>query len=67
MIEGGGELAAGGRPAQPPGADVGQAREGGFPVVPCVLGEREVGAPEWGGEAVWEAPRHRSPYPFWLD
>ena len=36
-----GELAAEGRPAQPPGADVGQAREGGILVVPRALGGRE--------------------------
>lgn len=41
-----GELAAEGRPAQQPGADVGQAREGGVPVVPCALGGREDGARE---------------------
>lgn len=41
-----GELAAEGRPAQPPGADVGQAREGGVLVVPCALGGREDGARE---------------------
>ena len=41
-----GELAAGGRPAQPPGADVGQAREGGVPVAPRALGGREDGARE---------------------
>lgn len=39
-------LAAEGRPAQPPGADVGQAREGGVLVVPCALGGREDGARE---------------------
>lgn len=41
-----GELAAEGRPAQPPGADVGQAREGGILVVPRALGGREDGARE---------------------
>ena len=41
-----GELAAEGRPAQPPGADVGQAREGGVPVVPRALGGREDGERE---------------------
>lgn len=41
-----GELAAEGRPAQPPGADVGQAREGGVLVVPRALGGREDGARE---------------------
>lgn len=41
-----GELAAEGRPAQPPGADVGRAREGGVPVVPRALGGREGGARE---------------------
>lgn len=46
MIEGGGELAAEGRPAQPPGADVGQAREGGVLVVPRSFGGREDGARE---------------------
>ena len=35
-----------GRPAQPPGADVGQAREGGVLVVPRALGGREDGARE---------------------
>ena len=43
---GGGELAAGGRPVQPPGADVGQAREGGVLVVPRTLGGREYGERE---------------------
>ena len=41
-----GELAAEGRPAQPPGADVGQAREGGVLVVPRALGGREDGERE---------------------
>ena len=41
-----GELAAEGRPAQPPGADVGQAREGGVLVVPRSFGGREDGARE---------------------
>lgn len=40
------ELAAEGRPAQPPGADDGQAREGGVLVVPRALGGREDGARE---------------------
>ncbi len=35
-----------GRPAQPPGADVGQAREGGVLVVPRSFGGREDGARE---------------------
>ena len=62
-----GELAAEGRPAQPPGADVGQAREGGVLVVPRALGGREDGGPEWGDRAVWEDLHRRDPYPFWLD
>lgn len=41
-----GELAAEGRPAQPPGADVGQAREGGVLVVPRSFGGREDGVRE---------------------
>lgn len=40
------QVAAEGRPAQPPRADVGQAREGGVPVVPRALGGREGGARE---------------------
>lgn len=41
-----GELAAEGRPAQPPGADVGQASEDGILVVPRSFGGREDGARE---------------------
>ena len=41
-----GELAAGSHPAQPPGADVGQVRKGGVPVVPRAPGGREDGARE---------------------
>ena len=41
-----GELAAGGGPAQPPRAEVAQAREGGVLVVPRAPGGREGGARE---------------------
>lgn len=64
MVEGGGELAAEGRPAQPPGTDVGQAREGGVPVAPRALGGHEDGGPEWGDRAVREDLHHRGLYPF---
>ncbi len=46
MIEGGVNSQLRAVPAQPPGADVGQAREGGVLVVPRALGGREDGARE---------------------
>lgn len=49
MIEGGGELAAGGRPAQPPGADVGQSARrrcsGGATLIRGTRGRRARSSP----------------------
>ena len=53
-----GELAAEDRPAQPPGADVGQAREGDVLVVPRALGGREDGAREARRDADRRGHRH---------